>query len=59
MTTLVVRTTTKKTRLPMQETKDQAGSLVGKIPWRRTWLSTPVFLPEESYGQKGLVGYSP
>ena len=23
---------------------------VGKIPWRREWLSTPVFLPGEFYG---------
>ena len=21
---------------------------VGKIPWRRVWQSTPIFLPEES-----------
>ena len=32
---------------------------VGKIPWRRTWQPTPVFLPGESHGQKSLVGYSP
>ena len=32
---------------------------VGKVPWRREWLSTPVFLPEEFHGQKCLVGYSP
>ena len=32
---------------------------VRKIPWRREWQPTPVFLPEESYGQKSLVGYSP
>ena len=32
---------------------------VGKIPWRREWQPTPVFLPGESHGQKGLVGYSP
>ena len=31
----------------------------GKIPWRRTWQSTPVFLPRESHGQRRLVGYSP
>ena len=34
-------------------------SLVGKIPWRRAWKPTPVFLPRESYGQRNLVGYSP
>ena len=32
---------------------------VGKIPWRREWQSTPIFLPEESHGQGSLVGYSP
>ena len=30
-----------------------------QIPWRRQWLPTPVFLPEEFYGQRSLVGYSP
>jgi len=32
---------------------------VGKIPWRRTWQPTPVFLPGESYGQRSLAGYIP
>ena len=31
---------------------------VGKIPWRRKWQPTPVFLPEKSHGWS-LVGYSP
>ena len=30
-----------------------------KIPWRRAWQATPVFLPEESRGQKSLMGYGP
>ena len=34
-------------------------SCVGKIPWRRKWLPTPVFLPGKSHGQRSLVGYSP
>ena len=25
---------------------------VGKIPWRRKWLPTPVFLPGKSHGQR-------
>ena len=33
-------------------------SWVRKIPWRRAWQPTPVFLPGESQGQKSLVGYS-
>ena len=32
---------------------------VGKIPWRRKWLPTPMFLPGEFHGQRSLVGYSP
>jgi len=32
---------------------------VGKIPWRREWLTPPVFLPGESHGQRSLAGYSP
>ena len=31
---------------------------IGKIPWRRKWQPTPVFLPGESHGQRSLVGYS-
>ena len=46
--------------LPMQETWD-VGSIpfVWKIPWRRAWQHTPVFLPGESHGQRSLAGYSP
>ena len=29
---------------------------VGKIPWRRKWQPTPVFLPGESQGQRSLLG---
>ena len=32
---------------------------VGKIPWRREWQPTPVFLPGKFYGQRSLVGYNP
>ena len=32
---------------------------VGKIPWRRAWQPTPVFLPGKSHRQRNLVGYSP
>ena len=32
---------------------------VRKIPWRRKWQPTPVFLPGKSHGQKSLAGYSP
>ena len=32
---------------------------VGKIPWRRAWQPTPVFLPGKFHGQRNLVDYSP
>ena len=32
---------------------------VGKIPWRRKWQPTPVFLLGKSHGWRSLVGYSP
>ena len=32
---------------------------IRKIPWRRKWQPTPVFLPRESHGQRNPVGYSP
>ena len=32
---------------------------VGKIPWRREWLPTPVCSPGESHGERSLAGHSP
>ena len=32
---------------------------VRKIPWRREWLCTPVFLPGEFHGQRSLASCSP
>ena len=32
---------------------------VGKIPWKRKWQPTPVFLPSTSHGQRSLAGYRP
>ena len=31
---------------------------VGKIPWRRKWQPTPVFLPRKSHGQRSLEDYN-
>ena len=46
------------TNLPaMQETGFD--SWVGKMPWRRAWQPTPVFLLENPHGQRSLAGYSP
>ena len=32
---------------------------VGKIPWRKTWQPTLVFLPGTSHGQRSLAVYGP
>ena len=32
---------------------------VRKIPWRREWLPSPVFLPGEFHWQRSLADYSP
>ena len=32
---------------------------VRKMPWRRDWLTTPIFLPGEVHGQRSLAGYNP
>ena len=34
-------------------------SWVGKLPWKRKWQPTPVFLPEKPHGQRSLLSYSP
>ena len=41
------------------DTKYWFNPWVGKIPWRRKWQATPVFLPGKSHGQRSLVGCSP
>ena len=32
---------------------------VEKVPWRRKWQPTLVFLPAKSHGQRSPLGYSP
>ena len=41
------------------EVGSERSERVRKIPWRRAWQPTPVFLPGESHGQRRLAGYSP
>ena len=41
------------------DTRHRFDPWVRKIPWRRQWHPTPIFLPGESHGQRSLVGYSP
>ena len=38
---------------------DRFDPQAGKIPWRRAWQPTLVFLPGESHGQRSLAGYCP
>ena len=40
---------------PAMRKRPRFNPWVGKIPWRRAWLPTPVSLP----GESPLVGYSP
>ena len=45
--------------LPANAGDGSLDSWVGKIPWRRKWQLTPVFLPGKYHGQRNLAGYSP
>ena len=36
--------------------RDRFDPWVRKIPWRREWQLTPVFLPGEFHGQRSLTG---
>ena len=44
---------------PSQCRRNRFDPSVGKIPWRRKWQPTPVFLPGESHRWSSLVGCSP
>ena len=44
---------------PMQCGRPEFNPCVGKIPWRRVWQPTPVFLTGEFHGQRSLTGYNP
>ena len=46
-------------RICLQWGKPGFSPWVGKIPWRRERLPTPVFVPGEPYGHRSLLGYSP
>ena len=39
--------------------QDEFSPWNGRIPWRRAWQPTPVFLPREFHGQSRLTGCSP
>ena len=44
--------------LPANARRSGFNPWVGKMPWRREWQPTPVFLPGEFHGQGSLAGYS-
>ena len=53
---------TQRSRIHLQCRRHRRQGLnpwVGKMPWRRAWQSTPVFLPGESLEPRSLVSYSP
>ena len=45
-------------RIHLQCRRPRFTPWVGKIPWKRKWQPTPVFLPGEVHRQRSLVGYS-
>ena len=45
--------------LPAMQERPRFDPWVRKIPWRREWQPSPVFLPGESHGQRSLVGHRP
>ena len=46
-------------RVCLQWRRLRFNTWVRKIPWRRQWQPTPVFLSRESHWQRNLAGYSP
>ena len=38
--------------------RDLSDPWAGKMPWRRKWQPTPIFLAGKSYGWRRVVGYS-
>ena len=47
----------KWSRICLQCRRFEFDPRVGKIPWRRKWQPTPVFLPGKCHGQRNLEGY--
>ena len=46
-------------RICLQCRRPYLGPCIGKIPWRKKWQPTSVFLPRKFHGLRSLVGYSP
>ena len=49
----------KKKKICLQCRRPGFNPWVGKVPWRRKWQPTLVFLHGKSQGQRSLAGYSP
>ena len=49
----------KKKRIHLHCGRPGIDTWIGKIPWKRDRLPTPVFWPGKSHAQRSLVGYSP
>ena len=47
-----------QTKICVQCRRPRFNPWVRKIPWRREWQLTPVFLPREFRGKRSLAGYS-
>ena len=46
----------KEKEIRLQRRRPRFNPWIGKIPWRRKWQPTPVFLLGESHGQRSLAG---
>ena len=46
-------------RICLQWRRPRFNPWIGKIPWRREWLATSVFLSGKFHGQRSLEGYGP
>ena len=46
-------------RVCLQCGRPRFNPLEGKIPWRKGWQPTPVFLPGKCHGQRSPAGYNP
>jgi len=44
---------------PCQCRRHRFDPWVGKIPWKKKWQPSPVFVPGESHGTRSLAGYIP
>ena len=49
----------KKKKIAYQCRTHEFDLWAGKIPWKRAWQSTPIFLPGEFHGQRSLASYRP